>query len=88
MDEERAARVSLYEVSLPLSAEYEDVIHDALRVLVIQFTMFVMYYISSSSPPDIASYMTLQVFMWMGVAMYWLVFRKLVRIRTARNMAP
>ena len=78
--------LSLYQIQLPISEEYEEVIEDVLRLFVIQFTMFVMYYISSSQPISVINYVVMQTFMLIGVAMYWLVFRKLVRIKTIRKL--
>ncbi len=78
--------LSLYQIQLPVSEEYEGIIEDVFRLFVIQFTMFTMYYISSSQPVSVMNYVVMQTFMLIGVAMYWLVFRKLVRIQTTRKL--
>lgn len=78
--------LSLYQIELPISEEYADAIQDVLRLFVIQFTMFVMYYISSSQPVSIINYVIMQTFMLIGVTMYWLVFRKLIRVQTNRKV--
>lgn len=75
----RKTRDVIHQLDIPLPAEYKDAIYDALRMFVIQFTMFVMYYISYPNV-DVGGYLTLQAFMLIGVAMYWLVVRKLLKI--------
>jgi hypothetical protein len=73
----------LYQINIPLPDEYSDAFHDALRMFVIQFTIFLMYYISYPGV-DVAGYVTLQAFMLVGIAMYWLVVRKLIKINMVR----
>lgn len=72
---------TLYTVVLPLPEEYHDAIQDMLRLVIIQMTMFIMYSMSCSSGATLASYLIMQMFMLLGAAMYWLVFRKVVTIR-------
>ncbi len=69
-----------HSIRLPVPPEYEDLVNDMLRVTVIQATMFFMYYISSATCVDVGGYITLQVFMLLGVAVYWLLFRKVVLV--------
>lgn len=78
---------SVYTISLPVSEEYEDMINDVLRLLIVHLTVFVMYYMSSSSA-TFSSYVVLQLFMVLGIAMYWLVFKKLVRVEVGAKSSP
>lgn len=75
---------SLYTIVLPVKNEYLNVVEDALRLLTIQSTIFFMYSISSSTPVSGANYLVMQIFMLIGVAIYWLVLRKIVKIETLR----
>lgn len=76
---------TLYTLRLPISYEYEPMLHDAIRLLVIQFTMFLLYFISNSRAATFGAYAVMQLFMLMGVAMYWLVIRKLVSVTASQN---
>jgi hypothetical protein len=79
---------ALYTLVLPLPSEYHDAIQDAIRLVVIQLTMFLMYYISDDSGTvRWSNHIVMQMFLLIGVAMYWLVFRKLIRVTASRPRA-
>lgn len=72
---------SLYTLKLPVSKEYEPMIQDVVRLSIIQLTMFLMYYMSSSPGVTFSSYLVMQLFLIIGVSMYWLVFKKIVKLQ-------
>lgn len=74
----RKRRDVFYEFKLPVSREYDEFVLDLLRVLVIQATMFLMYF-TSNAPVDFGNYVVLQLFMLIGVSVYWLIVRKFVK---------
>lgn len=74
----RKKREALYSIKLPLSVSYKDFVDDVLRLTTIQLTMFLMYSISASQPIDFSAYLVMQLFMWIGVAAYWLIMKSCV----------
>lgn len=71
---------TLYSFVIPLPEEYDAMFQDLVRLLIIQFTIFVMYFISSNSV-TFTSYAVMQLFTILGVCMYWMVFKKLVTVQ-------
>ena len=74
----RKKRDALYSVKIPISASYKDLIDDLLRLTTIQLTIFIMYSISASRPIDFSAYLTMQLFMWIGISAYWLIVKNCV----------
>lgn len=73
---------TLYTMALPVPVEYEPAVQDALRLTIIQLTMFLMYTIGCPQHgATVYGFATMQLFMLLGVAAYWLVFRKIVRFK-------
>jgi hypothetical protein len=63
-----------------IGQEYVIVIDDISRMLIIQFTIQVMMFLSDPSTISLfsAEYFLLSLYIILGVCLYWLVFRKVV----------
>jgi len=65
-----------------IGRQYAPVLDDVIRVLCIQFAVQVMLYFSGASRRLVtAELLMVSLFMIVGVALYWLVFKSLVRFR-------
>jgi len=75
---------ALYTVYLgdSIGSQYAPVLDDIVRVLCIQLAVQVMLYFSGASRRLLtAELLMVSLFMIVGVALYWLVFKSLVRLR-------
>lgn len=63
-----------------IGKEYLIVFDDVCRMLIIQFTIQFMLFLSDPSNVSMfsAEYVLLSLYIVLGVCLYWLVFRKLV----------
>lgn len=66
-----------------LGSQYAPVLDDVVRVLCIQLSVQVMLYFSGASGGGLLTpeLLLVSLFMVVGVALYWLVFKSLVRFR-------
>lgn len=67
------------DVSTKLGKEYPVMFDDIMRMVVIQFTIQLMFYLSS---PDrgffTEEFVLLVLYVILGVSLYWLVFRNII----------
>ena len=63
-----------------IGSEYVIVVDDISRMLIIQFTIQVMLFLSDPSNISLfsAEYFLLSLYIILGVCLYWLVFRKVI----------
>lgn len=69
-----------FNISAKLGPEYVGYLNDIVRVLLIQFTIQLMYFISDSQqyPFFTANFFVMCLYLVLGVTMYWLIFKKIV----------
>lgn len=68
------------DVSSKLGKEYVVVLDDITRMLLIQFTIQLMFYLSTQDRVFFSDeFVLLVLYIVLGVCLYWLVFRNLVR---------
>lgn len=70
----------LLDISEKLGNEYVHMFDDFLRMFTIQFTLQLMLYLSNPSDNAFVTgdFVLLVFYIFLGVALYWLVFRKLI----------
>lgn len=63
-----------------IGKEYVIVIDDVCRMLLIQFTIQIMFFLSDPANVSLfsAEYFLLSLYIVLGVCLYWLVFRRLI----------
>lgn len=68
-------------VSSKIGKEYVIVLDDIARMLIIQFTIQVMQFLSNSNESALfsAEYVLTSLYIILGVALYWLVFRNVIK---------
>lgn len=80
-----ASPASLYNVELnqSIGSEYAPMFEDIVRMLCIQFTIQVMLYFSGDTEQSFITreFILLIMYIELGVLLYWLVVRKLIRFR-------
>lgn len=71
---------SLYVFQLP-NKEYIELVDDVARMVIIQFAIQFLFYINNASEVQFfsADFMLLVIYMTLGVLLYRLVFKKLVK---------
>lgn len=69
------------DLSSKIGKEYIIVIDDVVRMLLVQFTIQFMSFLSDPVNVSLfsAEYVLLSLYITLGVSMYWLVFRNIVR---------
>lgn len=68
------------DISSKIGKEYVIVIDDIIRMLTIQFVIQLMLFVSGATEDLFsAEYILVSVYIVLGVAMYWLVLRNLVK---------
>jgi hypothetical protein len=76
---------SLYElkVSEYINEEYLPFLEDLIRMLILQVTLNFMYFVKdpSQSPFFSLEFLELILYVCMGVAVYWLVFKSLFKFK-------
>lgn len=70
----------LLDISQRIGPEYVYMFDDMFRMVVIQCTLQLMMYLSNPMTPSLlsAEFLLLLIYVVIGVALYWLVFRNLV----------
>lgn len=68
---------ALYTVKLAYP-EYKGVLEDVIRMVIIQITIQFLYYVNNGVPFFSVDFFLLVLYIILGVAVYWLVFKKLV----------
>jgi hypothetical protein len=73
----------LLNISHKLGPEYVSFCNDVLRMMVLQVTLQFMIYLSNPSANAFisAEFLLLLLYIIIGVAMYWLVVRRLVQLQ-------
>jgi len=69
---------ALFQYELQIDKEYLPLINDLLRMAVIQITAQMMYSSQSGTSFWSKQFIQMLAFILLGIAMYWLVFRKVV----------
>ena len=68
------------DISSKIGKEYVIVIDDIMRMMTIQFVIQLMLFVSGATDEFFsAEYVLISVYIILGVAMYWLVLRNLVK---------
>lgn len=69
---------SIYTIKIP--KEYRSVVEDICRMIMIQFTANMLFYMSDSRQYPLfgVNFLKTMLFIIVGVALYWLVFRKII----------
>lgn len=70
-----------FEVSEYVDKEYLPMIEDILRMVMLQFTVNFMYFVKSPDTTPLFSleFVELLIYIVLGVSVYWLLFKKLIR---------
>ena len=70
-----------FELSDYIDKEYLPMIEDIIRMVMLQFTVNLMYFIKSPDTTTLFSleFVELLIYIVLGVSVYWLLFKKLVR---------
>lgn len=75
---------NLYEIQLSkwISVEYLDYLEDIIRMIIIQFVIQFMFYIKDPNENVLFSayFIELVLFIIIGVSVYWLIFKKLIKL--------
>lgn len=73
---------SLYVIDVP-QKEYIPLYEDVIRMLIIQFSIQMLLYATDPSQNQFfsAEFFLLSIYIVLGVALYWLVFKKLVTFK-------
>jgi hypothetical protein len=73
--------VAMYKVKLA-DPSYAHMIDDLVRMTLIQLAIQFLFFASSpgENPFWTCNFVMLMLFIWLGVALYWLVFKMLVRV--------
>jgi hypothetical protein len=79
-DNDQQEALLTIDLSKKIGREYLIVIDDMTRMLIIQFTIQFMFFLSDPANTTLfsAEYFLLSLYIVLGVCLYWLVFRKLV----------
>lgn len=68
------------DISKSMGREYVPVCEDIMRMLLIQLTIQMMFYLSASDRAFLTEeFILLVLYIILGVCLYWLVFRSLVK---------
>lgn len=70
-----------FELSDYIDKEYLPMIEDIIRMVMLQFTVNLMYFIKNPDTTSLFSleFIELLIYIVLGVSVYWLLFKKLVR---------
>lgn len=70
-----------FELTDYIDKEYLPMIEDIIRMVMLQFTVNLMYFIKNPDTTSLFSleFIELLVYIVLGVSVYWLLFKKLVR---------
>lgn len=68
------------DIGQKIGKEYVIVVDDVSRMLLIQFTIQVMFFLSDPANTSLfsAEYFLLSLYIVLGVCLYWLVFRRVI----------
>jgi hypothetical protein len=69
-----------YDISNVFGKEYVDVFHDISRMLVIQFTIQLLMYMTFSEHNHFftSEFLIMCIYIVLGVMVYWLIFKKVI----------
>ena len=76
--EEHQSPHALFHYELQIEKEYLPLINDLLRMAIIQITAQMMYSSHSNTSFWSKNFIQMLAFILLGIAVYWLVFRKIV----------
>ena len=77
---------SLFQIQLPVSKDYEPVIYDISRAIVIQLCIHIFYSLITPEHKIFSPhFLKIFFFMIIGIMFYWLIFKKLIRFNFKDN---
>lgn len=81
--EEQLLSLMTYDISKTFGQEYVDVFNDLARMLVIQFVIQMLMHMTDSArfPFFSVEFVLMCIYIVLGVLVYWLIFKKLVKFK-------
>lgn len=71
-----------FNVTKYIDKEYIPYIEDLIRIIILQVVIQIMYFVKDPSNNDLLSLNLLElvIYICIGVSVYWLIFKKLVKL--------